>query len=63
MQTARADMDAGNMVDWLADGMLRAKFVDEMCGSWMRVAARTAEQKHIVNDFWVDFKAACQQNN
>lgn len=63
IQRARVDMDAGSMAEWLADGMLRAKFVDQMCGSWMRVAVTTAEQKRTVQAFWVDFNATCQQGN
>lgn len=61
MEKAKADIKAGNMEEWLADGMLRGKQVGAVYNTWIQKAAKTAEQQQIIIDFWLDFKIACEK--
>lgn len=61
MKAARADMARGSLSGWLANGKQRAKAVDARCGAWLHVAAHTQEQKKLLSDFWLDFKAVCEK--
>ena len=58
IRKVREDMARNNMEEWLANGMQRAKLVDGLYGSWQQ-AATTAEQKRMLQQFIVAFKAAC----
>lgn len=60
MEKANADIAARNMTEWLADGMLRGKQVERVIMSWIDKAAQTVEQKRIINDFYIEFKCACE---